>query len=356
MSMLNEALRKKAREKDPKRAPGDALRRSPSVGHKRATTYLVAIAAVAAVIVGGLAAIGFFYGQAPGPAPVTPRSPAAAQPQAKSPETTAVVTTSTPTDSVGRQGTGEAPKLLTVVGDLPPRAAPSTTPTAVAVIRPPRLVPKKGARHKTPETRAPAVVDSRTVALFYQKGLSYHRQGRYEEAIRMYEKAISKDPGHIDAQINLAAAYIAVSDFTRAIAVLDTASALAPDNHQLLINRAVAEIGLGQTDSALTHIDMAERYADVPRFDIHFHRSVALSRLGRVEDALAECRKAEALQPSDPRLIFNMALAYDKLRGFPAAVRYYQKFLELGDAAPGERTAVQARIRELAAFAPGEAK
>lgn len=360
--MLNEAMRKKTREKDPKSAPGGPFRRSPSTRRNKANAYLIVIAAVVTVVVGGMAAIDYFYVQAPPsatvqpprPAPVIPKPPVVAQPQAAT-ETIVTAEATAPTADLDHQDTSEPSKSLTADSD---RARPTPPPAtaATAVTLPPKSVPKQNVRRKAPETRTPQVADSLTAALFFKKGLSYHRQGRYEDAIRMYEDAVSKDPGNIGMQVNLAAACIAVSDFSRAIAVLDTASVLAPDNHQLLMNRAIAEIGLGQMDSALAHIDSAEKYADVPRFDIHFHRSVALSRLGRVEEALAEYRKAEALQSNDARLIFNMALAYDRLADFPTAVRYYQRFLELGGAVHSETAAVQARVRSLDAFVSGETK
>lgn len=172
----------------------------------------------------------------------------------------------------------------------------------------------------------------------------------------MYRDALARDPGHTGAVINLAAAYIAVSDFARAIPVLDTAGALAPDNPQVLINRAIAEIGLGQPERALAHIDMAEKMNGAPPWEIAFHRSVALSRLGRFDEAIAGYRKAEMLQPNDPRLLFNIALVYDSLADFPTAVKYYTRFLEHGAVSSDETTAVQARIRELTAFIAVQAR
>ena len=62
--------------------------------------------------------------------------------------------------------------------------------------------------------------------------------------------------------------------------------------------------------------------------EIYFHRGVAYNRIDMPNKARYWYEKAEDLNPFDTRLIFNMAVLYDKMQKYDDALKYYGVFLD----------------------------
>ena len=122
-------------------------------------------------------------------------------------------------------------------------------------------------------------------------------------------------------------------------------------NPDVLVNLAIVEIGMGNPSEGIQFLDLAaKQYAD-PKFEIYFHRAAALSRIGRLEEALRSYKKAEELNPKHPTLNFNLALLCDKMQKYPDAVTYYTAFLSLADnLSQYEEKRIESRIRSLRAY------
>jgi tetratricopeptide (TPR) repeat protein len=122
-------------------------------------------------------------------------------------------------------------------------------------------------------------------------------------------------------------------------------------NPDVLLNLAIVEIGLGRPVNAVHILDAAAKYFTKPQFPIHFHRAVALSRMGELEGALAEYKKAEKLNTAHPSVVFNLGVISDKLQKYIDAVFYYQKYLGQNQELSGhEKKNINARIKTLQAF------
>ena len=201
------------------------------------------------------------------------------------------------------------------------------------------------------EKNQPGSVQEASGDRFYQKGVKYHRRGMLDEAIRMYQEVIRLSPDHFDANLNLAAAYIEKTEFSKALPILQGLKDMDNENSDVLLNLAIAEIGLKNCQHGVFYLDMAEKHTELSQYMILFHRGVAWSRLGKLEDALLCYKKAEALQPMDPDLIFNMALSYDKMQDYDNALRYYALVLEQDVWSPAfDRKRVEGRMITLKAF------
>ena len=187
--------------------------------------------------------------------------------------------------------------------------------------------------------------------LFYRKGLSYHRQNRLEPAIQMYQAVLKKNPHHRSSRFNLAAAYIRLSAFTEARTILEELNRQKPENPEILLNLAVVEIGLDRPEQALIFLESAEKEIAAPTFETLFHKGAAHSRMGNYETAIALYRKAEKLAPENHRLQLNTAIVLDKLAQYDQAIDYYQMFLK-GSTSPtkAEQREIETRVRELKAY------
>ena len=189
---------------------------------------------------------------------------------------------------------------------------------------------------------------------FLQKALRYHRQGKFNEAIQMYQQVLRVKPDHRDALFNLASAYIQLTAYSEALPLLKKLRRYEDGNPEVLVNLAIVEIGMGKSAQAIHLLDLAAKQYNEPKFEIYFHRAAALSRLGRLEEALRSYKTAEELNPKHPTLNFNLAVLCDKLHQYNEAVNYYRAFVQHSDNLPqDEEKKIESRMRSLRAYLAG---
>ncbi|MDP4726524.1 MAG: tetratricopeptide repeat protein [Desulfobacterales bacterium] len=187
--------------------------------------------------------------------------------------------------------------------------------------------------------------------IFYQKALRYHREDKLDQAIQMYKQVIRVNPEHQDALFNLSSAYLQLAAYSDAYPLLKRLEMGDHRNPDILVNLAIAEIGLGRPAEAIHLLDSAANQCEEPQFTIYFHRAAALSRLGKLEEARICYKKAEKLNTSHNYLIFNLAVLSDKLQRYDDAIHYYGIFLQQNNTLPpNEKKNIETRIRSLHAY------
>jgi len=125
------------------------------------------------------------------------------------------------------------------------------------------------------ETKDPGLDDS-AVACFSQ-GLNYYDQGRWQEAIKAFERAAQAEPDYQLAYFALGITYSRLEFWEKALASFAKAVALSPYH-------AESYLGLG----------------------------VVYTVLGRDNDALEVCRKAVQIKPEYAQAHYALALIYLK--------------------------------------------
>ena len=396
MSLMNDALRKKKKEQ--KHPPGTEFFKDDSESQSKSKVKIYGIAVIVLLV---CALAGFYlYEMISLSKPMTPalQSPPVIEPRVSPPEesvsadqasnmtassetvvseeplskkqptpskTTAMEPPSPVVEPEIQKEMPPAEPLKTVSQASPQKKQqPALTEKTVPppVIEPEALSPQPEPAgdvnlNQTEKTVTP--VDMQTVPveeLFYQKGLSYHRQNKLEMAIQMYQAVLKRNPDHRATRFNLASAYIQVASFTEARTILEDLNQQEPGNPEILLNLAVVEIGLDRPQEALVFLDSAEKNVAAPTFEIQFHKGAAYSRMGDYETALAMYRKAERVAPGNPRLWLNMGIAYDSLTQYRQALNHYQLFLDSDTSlTTSERHEIQLRIRELKAYLTLEA-
>jgi tetratricopeptide (TPR) repeat protein len=187
--------------------------------------------------------------------------------------------------------------------------------------------------------------------IFYQKALRYHRADKLDQAIQMYRQVIRVNPDHRDALFNLSSAYLQLAAYSDAYPLLKQLEMSDHRNPDILVNLAIAEIGLGRPAEAIHLLDSAANQCEEPQFGIYFHRAAALSHLGKLEEARICYKKAEKLNTSHNNLIFNLAVLSDKLQRYDDAIHYYGIFMQQNNTLPPhEKKNIEARIRSLQAY------
>lgn len=163
---------------------------------------------------------------------------------------------------------------------------------------------------------------------FYRKAFQLHQKKQFDQAIQMYRQLLNKYPKDYRTRFNLAAAFIETGQYNEARDLFYELHQEKPEDKAAVLNLAIAEIGLDRLQEAIEHLEkMAE--ADGPlTFEIQLYLGVANSRIGKLEEAIAWYEKAEKCYPGNPRLLFNMGLAFDKQQQYQKALMYYSRYLQ----------------------------
>jgi len=128
--------------------------------------------------------------------------------------------------------------------------------------------------------------ESRSLGLHMQ-GLAFWNQGKFAEALKVFEDLCQLEPNNLEAQFNRATMLGYLERREEALAVYDELLAKTPDDPAIFQNRAAILLDLGRHEEALIGVDRALaslRDAPAPRL----LRSRILAKLGRNEEALAD--------------------------------------------------------------------
>ncbi len=128
-------------------------------------------------------------------------------------------------------------------------------------------------------------------------GVFLHDQGRDDEAIVQYRRALEIAPRYVDAYNNLGIALRACGSLDEAQAHFRRALELKPDSVDAHVNLGNYLMDCGRTAEALEHYYKAA-YFQPGDVWAHLHLARALDKLGRIDDAIAECRNTLALDPN----------------------------------------------------------
>jgi len=173
---------------------------------------------------------------------------------------------------------------------------------------------------------APRVVNPEAHEL-YLKGRYFwnkRNQDGFDKAVQFFQQALAKDPGYAVAYAGLADSYALLGEMPKAKAAAEKALELDAD-----LAEAHASLGLigpfldwnwsGSKEHFERAIGLNPNYATAH----HWYGEVYLMPMGRVDDALAEIRKAQTLDP------LSAVISTDLGKDLYFARRYDQAIVEL---------------------------
>src|SRR3569623_3561125 len=143
-------------------------------------------------------------------------------------------------------------------------------------------------------SRASAAID---VDSMLRDAVALHRAGRRDKAEPLYLAILREVPEHFDALHLIGVARQQQGRDAEAIAFIDRALALRPDNPAAHSNRGLSLRALGRAHEALASCDQALRYK--PDYaDAHNNRGLALAALSRPAEAHKSYETALAREPA----------------------------------------------------------
>lgn len=158
-----------------------------------------------------------------------------------------------------------------------------------------------------------------------QYGKQLMSEGRYADAIPVYEELVQALPGNPGLMLNLALAERMAGQLPKAIPHFEAVLKLQPDNLPALLSLAASRLQLNEPRLAIDSLRKVVA-SDPDNRDAHGMLAGALLALGRSEEAAGHYRKLTALVPGDPKAWFGLGKTYETLAA--------QAFERLGKAAP----------------------
>jgi Flp pilus assembly protein TadD len=170
-------------------------------------------------------------------------------------------------------------------------------------------------------------------------GTAAFRDGRFADAVVLFEQAVAASPDHPEWLNNLGQALGRSGRDWEAIPYLERAVAAGPDKWTYRFNLAHARGRTGDLAGAVAAYQEADRLFPDDHVTL-YNLGLALQRLGRDGEALAPLERAVALDPSDPGFVLALAQSYVRTSRRDDAARSFERYLEL---APSGADAAAAR-------------
>jgi tetratricopeptide (TPR) repeat protein len=172
-------------------------------------------------------------------------------------------------------------------------------------------------------------------------------QDRPDEAEPLFLRALSRDPASAAALSGVGRAALAKRDFARAVEYLERALSAEPRALSLHYPLAAAYRGIGQLDSASTHLAQRGSGRPAPRdplmdaYDAVLHTPLNYETQGlralesrQVNEAIDLFRAGLALAPDDPKLRHRLGTALFMAGDADGSVREFQEALRLAPEFP----------------------
>ena len=170
-------------------------------------------------------------------------------------------------------------------------------------------------------------------------GTAAFREGRFADAVGLFEQAVAASPDHPEWLNNLGQALARSGRQREALPYFERAVAAGPDRWTFRFNLAHARGRTGDWAGAVAAYQEADRLFPDDHVTL-YNLGLALQRLGRDGEALAPLERAVALDPSDPGFVLALAQSYVRTSRRDDAARAFERYLEL---APSGADAAAAR-------------
>ncbi len=373
MSLLNQVLRDLDRRHAPAPAPSVKTTAPPrpraaSGGQRVMRWGLGVIATAAAVVVGGMAQGSLRWpGQAgPGvevavaaPMPLTPPpvapQPVAPPPVAPQPVAPVVVAAAPMVTPASAAAVMTPPVALAAPAPIASVRPAAPAPRRVAIAPPtPRPAPALEPASPAPKAEAPTPrIDVRAstrtahdrAEAHYQRGVTAHQSGLFNDSAAAFTAALREDPRHVPARVAQAGVLVALTRPDDAQSLLKEGLALVPGQPQLALMLARLQADRDDWGAATETLRsaMAQAGGDA---EFHGFHAAILQRAGHHAAAAEAYGSALKLAPGKSVWWMGLAISLEALGQIDSARTAFQRARAMGlpEAAAGY---VDARLRQL---------
>jgi len=232
-----------------------------------------------------------------------------------------------------------------------PRPAP---PPDVAVAAPDRAPAPRGPQGRSPSA-APENLSEPQFLTPKSAGTMAYDRGDLGRALDDYQKAVAENPDDAESLSNLGQILVRQGKAQEAVPLFERAIKLLPRRWAYHFNLARALGEAGDWERAVTEYRVArDLFPD--DYVTEYNLARALHKAGREEEAVQGYLRAIQLEPTDASFRLSLAISYEQLKRPADAAKAYQEYVSL---APDALDAAKVKERIdllLKGAAPPEAK
>jgi tetratricopeptide (TPR) repeat protein len=171
--------------------------------------------------------------------------------------------------------------------------------------------------------------DSSYVPAYFKRAALEYQLGNYETCIREQNDIMKRFPDYIkDAYTNRGMCYCFLKKYDKALADLNKARQLSPEDAMSYLNLAFAKSCMQEYQLAIFYLDTA--IALRPDYAKAFaNRAFAKDQLKKYKEAIEDYNKALEIQPNYPEVYFNRGYVKFIINKPNEAIADYNKALEI---------------------------
>lgn len=172
-------------------------------------------------------------------------------------------------------------------------------------------------------------IDSTYVPAYFKHAALNYQLGNYEICINEQNEIIKRFPDYIkDAYTNRGMCYCFLKKYNQALADLNRARQLSPDDAMSYLNLAFAKSSMAEYQLAIFDLDTA--IALRPDYAKAFaNRAFAKEQLKKYNEAIEDYNKALEINPDYPEVLFNRGYVKFILNKPDEAIADYNKSFEI---------------------------
>ena len=181
---------------------------------------------------------------------------------------------------------------------------------------------------------------------YNNRGIVYYELGYYEKAIKDYDKAIEVDPNYAAAYTNRGIVFYELGQYEKAINDYDKAIELDSNCAGAYNNRGNVYSELRQYEKSIKDYDKAIEL-DFNDAKAYNNRGNVYDELGQHEKAIKDHDKAIELAPNDAVAYTNRGIVYENIKKYAEAIEDYARAIQLN---PEYKNAYLSRARVYSAI------
>jgi Tfp pilus assembly protein PilF len=183
---------------------------------------------------------------------------------------------------------------------------------------------------------------STEVQSLFDAGLKFAGEGKHEEAIAEFKKALEKDPEQANIMGNMAESYSKLDKNDEALEVYKKAVAISPDNAALFTNMGVLLSKMGKNTESQEAFKKAAALNPASSAQNFYNIGATLVNNGKTQEAAESFKQAIAADPNFAEAYYQLGMCLSgKVETMPDAIKAFETYIKMGKKADQIETSKQ---------------